>query len=149
MSKSIKISPKHGLNPSMGMCFWCHQPTGEILIPGKIDKEDSEAPKYMVTSYEPCDACREKMEQGVTFMGVVDKQPEDKRPAIATNQTNPETGELCDLYPTGSIVTLREEAVDKIISDPNIAANIKRAKKTFCSEQVVQDMLSKCNPNND
>ena len=31
MSKGIKLSPKHGVNPSMDLCFWCGQPKGLIL----------------------------------------------------------------------------------------------------------------------
>lgn len=34
----ILISEKHGINPCMGICERCGEDTGEILIPGKINK---------------------------------------------------------------------------------------------------------------
>ena len=44
MSDSIKVSPKHGLNPTIPQCFWCGKDKSEIALLGKMDKEDSPAP---------------------------------------------------------------------------------------------------------
>ena len=97
---SVKISPKHGVNPSMGICFFCGEETGEIAILGKLPN-DQEAPKYAILNYEPCTKCREQFEQGIAFIGVVD-HVDDDRPEIAQNA-----------YPTGSVLVLTRDAVEK------------------------------------
>ena len=39
---SIKLSPKHGVNPTMGKCMRCGAPTNEIAMLGRL-KGDEEA----------------------------------------------------------------------------------------------------------
>lgn len=53
--KSIKISPQHGLNPSIEKCPVCGKEMGLVLY-GRL-KGDIEAPKYSETL---CDECKEK-----------------------------------------------------------------------------------------
>lgn len=43
MSNSIRLSPKHGLNPSISVCFFCGEDKNEIILPGKLEG-DAEAP---------------------------------------------------------------------------------------------------------
>ena len=60
----ILLSPKHGLNPTIPICFWCGEEKNEIALMGRIGDarkgEDFEAPMHAVLDYEPCDKCREK-----------------------------------------------------------------------------------------
>ena len=70
MSKGITLSKKHGINPSLDICFWCGEPKGLALC-GRM-KGDAEAPKQMVTSLNPCDKCREKFKLGVHLIEVTD-----------------------------------------------------------------------------
>lgn len=58
MSKNIKLSKKHGVNPSMTTCFYCGEVTG-IALMGEL-KNDEEAPRECCISIEPCDKCKEK-----------------------------------------------------------------------------------------
>lgn len=70
MSKGIEISPKHGLNCVMSICFWCGQERGDIALLGRISadgNDDAEAPRRAVIDYEPCDACKERMNKGITI----------------------------------------------------------------------------------
>ena len=57
MSKSIKLSEKYGVNPTIPVCFFCGIPKNEIALLGHIgDKrkgEDFEAPHCVVLDYEP------------------------------------------------------------------------------------------------
>lgn len=42
---SIKLSPKHGVNPTIPVCFFCGKPKNEIALMGRMGgKEDIEAP---------------------------------------------------------------------------------------------------------
>ena len=68
MSKGIRIHPEFGLNSSMCVCFYCGEPTNEIVLFGAgYRKKNSsgrmvsaEAPRYTCNSIEPCDTCKEK-----------------------------------------------------------------------------------------
>lgn len=67
MSKGIKISEKHGVNPSLVTCFYCGEETGEIALLGKLPK-DAEAPKHICTSVAPCEKCAEKYKDYVLMV---------------------------------------------------------------------------------
>ena len=70
--KGILLSKKHGVNPSLVICFYCEEETGEIALYGKL-KGDAEAPKHCFNSLEPCDKCKEKYKND-TLVVEFDKQ---------------------------------------------------------------------------
>jgi hypothetical protein len=70
MSKSIRISENHGVNPCMMLCYLCGEGKG-IALMGRLPK-DAEAPRSAVLDYEPCDKCKGYMEQGVILIQVAD-----------------------------------------------------------------------------
>ena len=101
MSKSIKLSPKHGVNPCMPVCFFCGDTKNEIALLGRIGgKEDLEAPMRAVLDYEPCEECRKKFAEGVLLIEVTDYPNMDNQPQIAKNA-----------YPTGRYSVVRPEAL--------------------------------------
>ena len=100
MSKSIKLSPKHGLNPTISTCFFCGGDKNEIALLGKIDREDSEAPRKLILDYEPCEECQKKFAEGVLLIEVT-STPEYIGMPIAK-----------DAYPTGRYVVVRPEALN-------------------------------------
>ena len=61
MSKSLRLSEKHGVNPSMLVCPICFADKGVALL-GRL-KGDKEAPRA-IPDDEPCDECKENMELG-------------------------------------------------------------------------------------
>lgn len=97
MSKGIRLSKKHGVNPTMVICAWCHEQTGEIALVGELPG-DIEAPREMIVSYEPCDKCREKWDQGVACVEVDTKPTAINQPPIHE-----------DLYPTGRCIVVNSE----------------------------------------
>lgn len=78
MSRSIRLSEKHGVNPSLINCFFCGESKG-IALMGRL-KGDAEAPRSCVMDYEPCDKCKAMFDQGVLLIGVTTTQPSDGRP---------------------------------------------------------------------
>ena len=104
---SIKLSPKYGVNPTMGRCMWCGEPTNEIAMLGRL-KGDVEAPKYSVLSYKPCDKCKEIWSQGVALIECTPNEFEDGRPPF-TKDSNGEP-----VYPTGHLFVIRPEAVSNL-----------------------------------
>lgn len=99
MSKNIKISKKHGLNPSMDTCFFCGEARGIVLF-GAL-KGDAEAPRNVLLDYEPCDACKAKMSQGTTIICV-------------TKEDNGNAPIQEGVYPVGPWCVLRAEAAQRI-----------------------------------
>ena len=63
----IRLSKKHGLNPTIALCPYCNEPKNEILLTGSAGdtwaKENGfdELPMYVHVEgdIEPCDKCKE------------------------------------------------------------------------------------------
>lgn len=66
MSGSIRLHPKHGVNPTIPVCAWCGKERNEVALLGAAYR--GEAPRNMVIDDEPCDACKAGMAQGITFI---------------------------------------------------------------------------------
>lgn len=101
---SITLSEKHGVNPTMTICFFCGEEKGEIALLGELP-EDAEAPKYAVIDYEPCDTCKKQMDKGVVILEVTTDSFKDNRPPIQDK-----------LYPTGNWAVITEEAAKKMFN---------------------------------
>lgn len=137
MSNSIKLSPKYGVNLSMCQCFFCGEVKG-IALMGRINDAshhaDIEAPKMMVMDYEPCDKCQEQFNQGVLCLELTTTQPKDKRPAITKHGG-------VDNYPTDKFLVLKEEAAQRIFSNPKLVAG----SKCFLEEGLVDIITNSVN----
>lgn len=94
-TKSIKLSPKHGVNPSVLHCFICGKEIGVALL-GKL-KGDAEAPKDISNPNELCDDCKKALETGKFVLEVKDN-----------SEDNPER--------TGRYVCIKKDALPGITS---------------------------------
>lgn len=106
---SIRLSQKHGVNPTIPVCFWCGKPKNEIALLGRL-KDDAEAPKHCVIDFEPCDECQQGMNQGFTVMEAT-QHPNDH----CDKPLGP------DAYPTGRFVVLRHEAAQRIFQNVDLS----------------------------
>jgi len=97
---SIRISEKHGINPTIPLCFFCNQPKNEVILAGRL-LDDVEAPRNAVWNKEPCDTCKEYMKQGILLISTKDGEKGD----------NP--------YRTGGWCVVKEEALRKMVPDEN------------------------------
>ena len=81
---SITLSPKHGVNPTIPVCFWCGKQKNEIALLGRVWEKDPntgkkvrgtdmEAPMCMCLDPEPCEDCARNFSQGVVLMECVDE----------------------------------------------------------------------------
>ncbi len=98
MAKGIRLSEKHGVNPTIPRCYFCNEPKNEIILCGYI-KGDAEAPKNVVFDKNPCDNCKKLMEQGIMLIAVRDGESGD----------NP--------YRTGQICVVTREAAERIFNE--------------------------------
>ena len=101
MSKGIRLSPKHGVNPSLGLCWICGETNGEVILAGHL-KDDVEAPRQGVWDRHPCSTCTEWMRQGVILIRVKD-------------------GSQDEPFRLGSLSVLKDSAVARCFGDQSPA----------------------------
>ena len=113
MAKDIKLSPKHGVNPTIPLCAWCGEPKNEIALLGHIGDrrkgEDLEAPRNCVLDYAPCEHCQEQWSAGVAILEATTVRPTPYRPPI---QKDGDT----EIYPTMRLVVIKTEAAERIFN---------------------------------
>ena len=133
MSKGIKISPKHGLNPTIPVCFWCGKQKNEIALMGHM-KDDIEAPKNMVLDYVPCEECQKHMAMGVAVLEASDHPNTEGQPPMQKG-----------VYPTSRFVVVTTECADRVFS---AYAPWSEGKKVFVDSDVFSHFLPD-NPSTD
>jgi hypothetical protein len=112
MSNELKLSPKHGVNPTIPICLWCGKEKEEIALLGQINKKDSEAPRRVIMDYEPCEQCKELFNMGIHIIGVsTEPMVETMFPIV--------NDENITLYPTGSMFVSSEEWVTNFLTANN------------------------------
>lgn len=126
MSKGIKISPKHGLNPTIPVCFWCGKQKNEIALMGRMT-DDIEAPKNMVLDYVPCEECQSHMAMGVAILEASDHPNTEGQPPMQTG-----------IYPTSRFVVVTTECADRVF---NAYAPWSEGKKVFVDSDVFSHFL--------
>lgn len=94
---SIRLSKKHGLNPTIPICFFCGEHKNEIALMGEL-KGDIEAPKNLLLDYEPCDKCKKKFKEGVLIIEATQYPNVKNQPPIQK-----------DAYPTGRYILVKPE----------------------------------------
>lgn len=70
MSKGIRVSEKHGVNPSITICPICGKETGIALL-GKL-KGDEEAPRKIIGDL--CDDCISKLSNDKIYILAINDQ---------------------------------------------------------------------------
>lgn len=127
--KGIVISEKHGLNPSLALCYWCGEPSGAVVLCGRL-KGDERAPATVLLDYEPCDTCRGKWGDGVVFIETTPTPNLASQPAI---QERPA------LYPTGRLVVVKRERLEQkpyIIQPETMRLSILKQGRCFIEPEA-------------
>lgn len=126
MSKSIKLSKEHGVNPTIPICFWCEKDKNEVALLGKLPG-DAEAPMRMWIpgDYEPCEECKKMWDDGIALVEAYEN------PVLNENQP-PFHG----AYPTGRLIILSEEGVKKIFM-PEMAKTLLEKRMGFMNHETI------------
>ena len=108
-SNSIRVSEKHGVNPTIPICFWCGNEKNEIAMLGKLPN-DQEAPRSMwiFGDYEPCEECQKIRDMGVDLIEAT------LVPSVHENQPPMMENENGGVYPTGRHIVMKEHAIRAI-----------------------------------
>ena len=101
----------------MGVCFYCGQDNGEIVLPGRLPA-DAEAPRRAVWTMYPCDECKEWMVKGIILISV----------RVGSDEKNP--------HRTGGWVVVKEEAVRRIIVPEHLAETIIVRRVAFVDDET-------------
>ena len=113
----ITLHPEFGLNPSMGVCFWCGKEDGTILMLGR--NKGKEAPRHVIGTMEPCATCKTNMATGITLMEATFDNDEPK--------------------PTGRWVVMKEEAARRVFVG-EVAEQMMKMRKAFLSPETAKAM---------
>ena len=133
---SIRLSKKHGLNPSITICFYCGKDAG-IILPGakgdvmakKMGHEDGQMPMHCgVVDMNPCSECEKHMQQGIIIIGIQDGQDPNK-------DVNVER--------TGHYMVVKDrvfEGLRDIVSDQAVIDNILKQRWTFMEHAMLKKL---------
>jgi hypothetical protein len=113
---SLRVSEKYGVNASLELCFFCGKEKGVVLM-GRL-KGDVKAPISVIADKEPCDECKERMKEGVMFIGVEDGQEGKDEPDRM-----------------GMIVTVKDESVSHLLNEDVMPYYLK-TRIVFCPREV-------------
>lgn len=138
MSKSIPISPKYGVNPTIPVCFYCGKDKNEIALLGRITEKDPrtgrairgsdlEAPMRMILDYEPCDECKANFALGVALIGVSTEAPDNRQPVPSSDGT--------EVYPTGSYAVMKPEAVTRVFG-----GEYKNGDRLYIQDELLKQL---------
>lgn len=130
--KGIELSPKHGVNPSLDICFWCGKPRGVALV-GRIRQKggdnDAEAPREMCTSLDPCPDCAKKIATGVHFIEV---SPDGSRFGNNERWAFKPSADAQPMWPTGRWAVVRPQALK----------GEHKAGERFLCDKLVMDRIT-------
>ena len=141
----IRVSSEHGVNPSVGLCYFCNEPKEVVLLgalsPQRRDQifgpelsaeaahEDvgnsAAAPRQAVYNMEPCAKCEEYMRLGIICISV--------DPVHTTDKRNP--------HRTGGWAVVREEAVQRALANEAELLKEVLAKRVMFIEDEVWLLL--------
>lgn len=133
MEKRLKLSPTHGVNPSISKCFFCGGGKEDIVLCGKLPK-DAEAPFRTLVDYEPCEKCRERFGKNVVLIAVANEPTLEGQPPIQGG-----------LYPTGAYMVVDEAAVNRIY-EKDAAKTVMEAGRCLVDQKglvCMQHLLEK------
>lgn len=126
MKGSITLHPTHGVNPTIGKCFFCGEDTGELALLGF--NQGKEAPKYSILSYTPCKPCQDRMTQGITLIECTEWS-EQGRPAIQEGA-----------YPTGRWWVITEEGAARIFGDTPTYPQVQAKRRAFITPEAAKQI---------
>lgn len=119
MSQNGKIilSKKHGVNPTIPVCYYCGKEKNEVALLGKLPG-DAKADSKMVVDMSPCDDCTKLMKKGVMLIGVRD------------GETGPNP------YRTGSVMVVSQEAAERIFG-----GNYEKNRACFVHDSILKQLM--------
>lgn len=115
---SIRLSPKHGVNPSIPTCFWCGEAMNMLVLFGRLPNDKKAGMHCGAISYEPCEKCKESWSKGIVLIEAGMSPQSENQP------------EMSGAYPTGKWAVMTREAASHIFT-PNVRDEILKQGMCF------------------
>lgn len=122
----MRISKKHGLNPTIPLCQYCGKPKNEIILTGAHGETwakkngiiDGQMPMYVAVEndIDPCDDCKK------IGIAVIELQSEFER------------------VPTGRRWLIKEEAVNKLLADSQLKSEVLQKRIMMIDTETAKMM---------
>src|SRR5262245_54993803 len=116
----IKLSPTHGVNPSVLVCFICGKDWGVALL-GRLPG-DVEAPRQLIAPREYCNDCTERLKTKIALIRV----------AKGSDESNP--------HRLGEVIFVAEEEVLPHLTPDAVREQIARQRVTYMDDETWQRM---------
>jgi hypothetical protein len=131
MKDSIRLHRKHGLAPTVPLCWLCVKEKNEIalmgfewgrqfLAKGIPEEQHPEPPMRMVIDKEPCNNCKAHMAENIILIGARDPQGKDR---------------------SGHFMVVRPALIERMVNDPGMVADILRARVAFIAPEVAEMLI--------
>ncbi len=130
----IRLSEKHGVNPGLGICFWCGE-ASEVILFGKM-QGDAQAPQETCLGYEPCSKCQEQFAKGIVVIEVSEDETERATVPLIENAE-----EALYLYPTGSHVVITREAAQRLFQPEEMVESILEHGRAVMDSEAFQGLF--------
>jgi hypothetical protein len=138
----IPISEKHGVNPTVGVCFYCNEESNMLALLGKLPG-DAEAPRHMYLTMEPCEACQERRKTHIHLVVVkgeceaeIDDQRRRWEDTMSRRPVSKQTEFIPDVPRAGYTFWIDRDKIPTFVNPPELAAQILRAGWTFIPEEA-------------
>ena len=139
---NITLHPDHGVNPSLMMCYFCLEESSGVALLG--NNRGKEAPRKGVYDMNPCDKCKELMQQGIIVIGLRDGEQakiasdhEDYKRAVdhlLPHRRRNVGPFIPNPYRNGLWMVLSEDWAKRCITEP-LLSKLLRGRWTFIEEK--------------
>lgn len=140
----IPISKKHGVNPTIPLCFFCGEEKNEVALLGKLP-DDAEAPRNCVLDMEPCGTCAERRKTHVHLIVIKDGQAaavKEQRQlweeAMSRRALRKQTPFIPCLARARCAYWLYRDEIARFVDPPSLVKAILQAGWTFIPEEAAQ-----------
>lgn len=123
----IRLHKKHGLNPTISICFICGKPKKEVALLGSAYK--GRAPMHMVTSLEPCEKCKKMLRGGGVAMVGARPTPDQIRNKMIKPRTIP--------ILSGDAIIIKEKAFKRLLKTP-----VPKGRIVFAEPLIIRKIQS-------
>ena len=146
---NIRLSEKHGINPSVCKCWFCLQASKGLILAGRLKGADIALPMSGVYDMEPCDKCAGYMETHIILIGVKDDaemgKVEDARQAWLRkydhldDRRRPYPGYFIpDPYRSGGWWVVSEDFVRRVFD--SVAESVCKHRFSFISQEAADNI---------
>lgn len=142
---NIRISEKHGINPSLMLCYFCNEESTGIALMGKL-LGDEQAPRQAVHDMEPCKQCKEYMEMGIIVISIKDGEPdrveEDREfwqrqyDALNSHQQRNARPFIPNPHRTGGWWVVSEDFIRRNITPPELLETVLKCRFTLVEDDA-------------